>query len=706
MARSKGKTVSETTLEQLRDASKEEELVPFVQDLYKEEKDRKLPFSIQWYYNLAFLLGHQWTNVSSLGELVKVPEAPEHRVHRTENEILPRVKRIVSKATLDPPIMECIPMTGDDSDENAAKAGSEFLEFHQYEQDFQTLDVRALIYAQCCSKGFYKTTWNPTTGPLVVRPKTEIQDIPTLELDAEGEIVTQKQEVPVYDDDDLPVIDSFHLGEIDVVVCSPFECFPIGKGDRLRDKGITAFMHVVPRSVIHVHDVYDVWVTADKDARDTDDVYRDMAEQLGTLAGGDLTSSEDKRDQEPSVLVYEYWEKPTTEHPRGRLIVVAGGKLLKNDEMPYDHLEIPFAEIEDFPVPGRFWPVTMVEQAIPIQKEINVLASKIEEHTCVNAFPKLFRFQGDGMEVPWTNEAGQEIMLNSRQTMPESWDPPQLSQDVYKRTDMLREHLDDIFSTHAASKGQAPTGVKSGVAIAFLLEQDDTQHGPLFRSYHRARETVGRHSIALAKQFYDEPRKIKVLGESKRWVTKDFEASDIMSVSDVRVRQRSSVPMSHAGAMQKVFDIAQTFPQFYMDPMTGTMDYARLSEDLKVPSVQVMYERQLVDYEQAKRENEKMGNGEMPNVMSELTQDPEQSGPIPHFYDNHAVHYREHTRYMKTAEFEVLGPQFKMLFQQHVQAHGQILSQMQPQQPQAQLPAQGREAQQQSVAQQQGAQQL
>jgi len=709
-----------TDLESLRDATGDEEIVNFIVDVYTAEKNRKRPYSIQWYYNLAFILGHQWTNISPLGELIKVEDAPEHRVYRVENEILPRVKRITSKATLDPPLMDCVPMTSDEADLNAAQAGVEFLEYHQYEQDFASLDVRALIWAQATGKGFYKTTWNPKAGPLVVREKTELQDVPVPDemglpqIDPNGLEITEKQEVPVLDEAGLPEIVSFHLGEISVEVCSGFEIIPVGKGDQLRSKGITGVMHVVPRSVRHVQDVYGETVEPDQDVRDTDDVYRDMAGKIGTIIGGELSSTEQREDQEPSVLVYEYWEKPSEDHPRGRLIVVAGKKVLKNTELPYDHLQLPFAEIEDFPVPGRFWPTTMVEQSIPIQKEINILASKIEEHTRMMAFPKLMTFQGNNAEEPWTNEAGQEYENASRQTMPEAWHPPQLSQDVYTRLAQLRERLDDMYSTHEASRGTVPTGVKSGVAIAFLLEQDDTQHGPLFRSYHRARETVGRHIIGLAKQFYDEDRQVSILGENKKWVMKDFNAAKLEGVADVRVRQQSSVPVSHAGAMQKVFDIAQMFPQFYVDETTGQLDHGRLSEDLQMPSVRGMHERQLLDVEQAKRENEMMMNGDPFNEMAmlqaqqmqmQIQQNPQMAqqaqppdpnaGYQPNFFDNHPVHFREVTAFMKTAEYEALELEVKQRFVYHAQSHGQVLAKQQAPQEQ-QRPAQGRQTHQQS----------
>ena len=662
-----------TALEDLRSATDDESIISFITTLYHDEKKRKRPFAIQWYYNLAFFLGHQWTNLSPLGHITKIEDSPEYRVHRTENEIMPRVKRIVSKATLDPPIMECVPMTLDEADKNSADGGTQFLKYHQYEQDFASLDVRAMTWAVVCSKGFYKIMWDPSTGPLEEVPRTQMLD---------------GMEIPEYDKDLQPIVDSFNLGEIEVEVMSPFEGYPIGKGDRITAPGITGFLHVVQRSVRHIHAVYDVLVEPEKKLQDTDDVYRDMAEQLGTIMGGNQTTTESRENQEPAALVYEYWEKPSKKHEKGRLIVVAGDKVLKNSDLPYDHHELPFAEIEEFPVPGRYWPMTTVEQAIPIQKEINILASKIEEHTRVMAFPKLFRFLGDGIEEPWTNEAGQEFELTSRAMIPESWSPPPLSQDVYLRLPMLREHLDDIFSIHEASRGQVPSGVKSGVALAFLLEQDDTQHGPLYRSYHRARERVGRQIIALAKQFYTEKRKIRILGDNQAWVVKDFDNTDLTGVADVRVRQASSVPMSRAGAMQQVFDIAQAFPQFYTNLTTGQLDQERLAEDLQMGRTKQSLDYNQIDIDHAKRENDLMAEGQPPNPgTAQMQPENPQAGYMPNSYDNNDTHYREHTRFMKTAEYDMLAPQVKQIFMQHLKMTGMVLQKMaQAQQPQPQQP--------------------
>lgn len=661
-------------LEGVRSTKEEEALVSFLKELYEEEKRRKRPYAHQWYYNLAFLLGHQWTTLNKLGQLVKIQDVPEHRVKRVENHIITRVRKVVAKATSDTVHLEAIPMSDDRDDLHSAEAGSALLQHHQYAQDFPTLDERALKWAITCGKGFYKIMWDPEGGDLVREVRTKMVEMPVEDeiglpqIDPETRNpVTERVEVPEIGDDGLPIVDRFHLGEIVVDVCSPFEVYPIGRGDRIQDRHVTGVLHVVLRSVRHIERQYGKRVKPEENLKGTGDVFRDMSEQLSTvITGAHNTQNE---TQEKSALVLEYWEKPCDEYPEGRLIVVAGNKVLKNGPMPYKHGRLPFVEIEEFSVPGRFWPTSMVEQAIPIQKEINVIASKIEENIRVLTFPKILDFVGSGMkDSQWNNEAGEKITINSRAVAPEIMQMPGLPSDVYERKLELKELLDDLFAAHEVSRAQAPQGVKSGVALSFLMEQDDTQHGPLYRSYHRAREECGRQILNLAQQFYDEPRKLKILGQNKKWRLQDFNASDLSGVADVRVRQRSGVPQSRAGALEQTMNLLQIAPWYYNDPSTGQPDWARLSEDLQRSDVRQIYERVQIDKEHAERENTRMRQGQPPNPHNQ------QSPLAPNFYDNHQAHFRAHAEFMKTAEYDELPPQVQQVFQQHLQMHGKIVS--------------------------------
>jgi len=685
-------------IQALREATDEDTVVDYIKRVYATERDNRRPYAMQWYLNIAFYLGHQHLGITPYGTLTKDLDEPEHRRIVTENAIQPRVDRILARATQDPPIIEAVAPSSDDNDINSAEVATNLLEHHQYAQRLKRKDTSTLQWAAICAKGFYKTIWNPKAGERIRVPVTEtieqpvpdVLGLPTVGED--GEQVTQEIEIPVIDEETgEPKYEEIAIGDVEVITCSPFEVFPIGDGETMDDPGVTGALHVVPRTIRYIEDVYDVRVDPQDELKDSDDIYRELTEQLGTMSGG--RDSERKHDKgEPSALVYEYWEKPSDERPRGRFVVVAGSELIKDEELPYDYLDVPFDEVESCPVPGRFWGTSRVEQAVPVQRTINFLAAKIEEHTDVMVDPKVIRIKGDGIgDDEWVNEAGEHIFITSAAHMPNIWTPPALGSDVYARLDKLYGHLDDLFGVHDVSRAQAPGEVTAGVAIAQLQEQDDTMQGPFYRSYHRAREGVGRKIVSLCQQFYQETRQLKIVGANKRWQLADFQASDVEGITDVRVRQTSSMPQSRVGAQQFVFELLQRAPQMYSDPVTGQFDVIRLSEDLKLGSVRHLYDAIQVDLEHAQRENERMQQGGMPNPL--FLGDQQRGIPPgigPNQWDNHPTHYKEHTRYMKTGEFERLPQQVQQVFQQHAQMHAQVLAAQTPP-AQAQTPTKGQQ---------------
>ena len=73
------------------------------------------------------------------------------------------------------------------------------------------------------------------------------------------------------------------------------------------------------------------------------------------------------------MKIREYWCKPGTEHPNGCRTVWAQGKILSQDQKPFDAM--PYVMLTGVPVPGRLWPMTVVELLRGPQTELNKVRS-------------------------------------------------------------------------------------------------------------------------------------------------------------------------------------------------------------------------------------------------------------------------------------------------------------------------------------------
>jgi len=92
----------------------------------------------------------------------------------------------------------------------------------------------------------------------------------------------------------------------------------------------------------------------------------------------------EKKIKHNSALVIEKYECPTVKYPFGRLIIVAGNKLVHIGELPYlnaTNLERGFPFIRQCSIvnPGCFWGTSVIERCIPIQRSFNAIKNRKHE---------------------------------------------------------------------------------------------------------------------------------------------------------------------------------------------------------------------------------------------------------------------------------------------------------------------------------------
>ena len=90
----------------------------------------------------------------------------------------------------------------------------------------------------------------------------------------------------------------------------------------------------------------------------------------------------EKKDN--SVLVIEKYSKPTSEYPKGRLIIVAGDTLVFDGDLPFVNGEegtrtYPFAKQHCLDNLGSFFGSSVVERIIPVQRAYNTVKNRKHE---------------------------------------------------------------------------------------------------------------------------------------------------------------------------------------------------------------------------------------------------------------------------------------------------------------------------------------
>lgn len=606
----------------------EQEIVSYVDDRLKQAENK--PYRMQAYLNIAYFAGKQWVAFDKVNSRLFEPPKEPWQVRYVSNRVQPIVRTELAKITKNKFIMIVVPASNDDEDIKSARVGEKVTEWLEYELNLNEKDQENGLWGLTTSISFVHPYWNPSKGLSIPDPETK---------------ETVKQ------------------GDVDCDIVSMFELRWDSTASKWDEVKWCCYEKI--RDVNYVKKVYDVEVTPEANVFSTN-IFEAQLRDLNTLGQGAAY-----KPAENSVIVKEFWELPSTEYPNGRRITVAGGKVLFYDEDigfgPDDETEreLPFFPFFHIQVPGRVMPTCVVEQLIPVQREYNKSRSQIIENKNLMSNPVWLVPKGSLEEDP-TNMPGAVYEYNFAMGKPEMLTPPSTGVDVYKNIDICVEEFDYISGQHEVSHGSAPPGVKSGVAINFLQEQDDTKLGPTISNFIKCKQKYMRYLLKMLQKKYDVARTLKLVGKNKKIETFEFKGSDLTSI-DVRIQEASMYQMSRAAKQDWIMQLVQNG---VLDP---AKDKALIIKMLELGITDDMYDDYEIDINQAQNEQD---NWKKKNFNT----------PVRDFY-NHAVHVNEHNKFRKSDDYTGLPVDEQKQIDAHVQQHLEfemknVVPNAPPQQPQ------------------------
>jgi hypothetical protein len=272
---------------------------------------------------------------------------------------------------------------------------------------------------------------------------------------------------------------------------------------------------------------------------------------------------------------------------------------------------------------------------------------------------------------------------------------------VLQELDRIQQDIDDISGQHEISRGQNPSQVTAASALTYLNEQDESKLSFSIASMERAMQKVARHYLTFVKDYWSEPRTVKVVGKNQAFESYTWRNQDMKGNIDLRIEAGSALPQSKAAKQAFLMDL------FKM----GAIQPEQMYEALDMRGLEKAYEDMLIDRRQAQRENLKMSELEdvppemlmapvgdpsmmsqqqpalpgmpptatMPNGSAQPPGMPPQGQVLippelaPNSWDNHEAHIHYHNQFRKTQEFEQLPDHVKQIMEQHVTMHQQTL---------------------------------
>ena len=576
------------------------------QYLLKERRD--------YWMNASYFGGHQWVwwdhTRNIVQELDYATEA-ERFTRITVDKFGPRVTNLIARMTRSPLVWEVEPSGIDDSSLRRQRLQEQLLLSEAHEQDWAEIREESLLQTLFGGAAAISVDWDPGLGKIVATDPVTGVDIP-----AGGVRLTP-------------------LG------ISEF-CLEPGSPDVESARYWIRCVALPPEQVKERYNL---------DWDPVPDAEAALSARHRTLL------SRRPQGQPPRLtLVYCYYERPTNRTP-GCVVHVVNNKQVYSygdgQGWPFPFSSLNLAVFTQRRIPRTWVGHTLLTPARDIQYAYNRARSTILEHMRKAANARLMIPAGsiEDSDVITTDPA--DVMEYNAELGEPHWQTaPDVPRWISMEAAQLEAEMDDIFFTHAVSRGQAPGDRNSGLALSVLAEKDDTPLGPMARNQSAMWARIGRMTLQLYRAYASNSGMVRSQTlTTPQGNTLQFEwtAEDIEEYPQVKVPLDATAPRSKIATQSVITSLAQQFPQAFQN-----VDGTALARMLDLPDPRGFLGSTDPDITKAEWENGLL--------MQEVP-------VMPADFDDHAKHIAQHNRERKSPAYELASPGVRQTIDIHIQAH-------------------------------------
>lgn len=609
------------------------QIVQEVKQDYFQRREKRRNYELQWQLNINFVMGNQYSFISPLGKILEDDKRFFWQEKEVFNHIAPTIETRISRISRMKPNMNVIPASTDESDVQSAKLSKEILRAISSKIELGYLVKNALTWSEICGTVFYKVVWNTELGNIVA-------------FDETGKALKE--------------------GDVDVIVCSPFEIFP----DNLSCENINDCKSIIHAKAYDIDEIKMVWgvdVTKENVKSFTlDSGYGNV----GGLGYDASISKVSNIDLDNHCILLEKYTKPNTLYPNGRLIIVAGDELLFDGELPYKNDDMnsrtfPFIkQVSNF-MPGNFFGTSVIERMIPIQRAYNAVRNRKHEYFNRASLGVLTVEDGsvdtDNLELEGLSP-GKVLVYRQGGKAPEIMEIPDTKIDFDTEEDKLLDEFKIVSGvSDLMSESYSNYTNMSGVALQLLAEQDDTRLGNSLDSLKASVCLLAKNILRLYKQFAVLPRLLKIAGEGGDvelyyWDNSEIKSDDIVFDTSTDLgetlgqRRTMLLDLIKAGLL---YDNEGKFSQSMRKKCLDLLGFGLWEHTLDINSLQI---------NRAQEENLEVVQNKSVEILS---------------IDEHQIHIDEHVAFLLSKDFKTLKNkntvQEKLLL--HIDLHKQMLKQ-------------------------------
>ncbi len=606
-----------------------QDIVQEVLSDFKNRQQKRKSYEAMWQLCMNFLMGNQYCQVAPNSEVEEYEKQYFWQEREVYNHIAPTVEIRLAKLQKVRPIMSVVPASTDDSDIKTAKLCKRILNSIYNRNDVNKLICDATKWSEVCGTSFYKIIWDTNLGNIIAK---------------DGE-------------------KGISQGDIRISVCSPFEIFP----DNTCAEDIDDCQSIIHAKAYHVDELKRIY-NVDVQGEEINVFSLDNTSLgIGGLGYTTQTSRVTSGIKNNHALVIERYEKPTKEYPNGRLIIIAGNKLVYDGELPFinrvnGERGFPFIKQVSIEQTGCFWGTGIVERLIPVQRAYN--AVKNRKHEFLNRISMGVLTVEDG-SVDLDNleeeglSPGKILVYRQGSNIPRYMSTQSVPADFEREEGALLSEFMVISGVSDLIKNASSYTNLSGVALQLLIEQDESRIAPTSERIKESIRQLGGQILRLYKQFATFPRLTKIVGDNGELEVFYFSNSDISS-EDIVFETDSELTESLAQRRSMVFELLNAG---LLQDENGKLSNRMRLKALDLLGFGIWENAQDINElhtKKASKENIELSKGKKVKV-SEI--------------DEHDLHINEHIAFMLGNEYSKMlenNCEIEVKFLEHIRQHKQM----------------------------------
>ena len=596
----------------------EEDIVRAVLEELEKRKEERRPFELQWRLNANFMAGKQLCEINPYSmQIEEMMPAYDYEERGVYNKIAPLMETRLANLKNVSFAMSVKPRTDEADDYDKADVATKLLRYTSLQGNFDHKKNVLMQWAELTGSAFILSFWDEQQGP-------------ALAVDEEG-------------------IPSVREGELGFTLLSPYEVYP----EHLYRQGMEEQGSVIIEQVMSAKEIYNLY-GIETDGKEIDTVVLTPVSSLPedySMRMGDTKLRASER-------VITYMEKPSPKNPEGVMALIAAGKLVYYDRLPFSRLPLTIFRAKE--AAGQFFGKSVIEELIPLQRAYNGCKNKIHDYITTLAANSFLVEEGsidvEAMEENGT-APGTPVVYKKGYSAPVPLRHESMPGEIYAECEQLAR---DMEYTAGVSQlmvvGSMSAGITSGRAINSLREIDSTRMALAADNMRAGAIETAKVWLEIYKEHASGSMVLSVAGTNDfgsvlTWCADDINSYDVYFDTENELKYS---PESQKEAFLAAYNMGLFTDENGKIPERFKL---RAAELMRIGEYGSLMNETDLQMKRAKRENSLLLTGKVPEISE---------------FDNDDVHIEEHRRFALQLRFDALKakrPDLAGAFSEHIHAH-------------------------------------